>query len=91
MSEVFQDKKFGLWKREGMENLSDNEKGGDDEKDGKSVNDATVVCVPKCPEWKCISLFFFPQKPPKNFEHSSTSLRIHCLSICTPGIKCDVS
>ena len=54
MSKVFPDKKFGLWKREGMENLSDNDEEEDDEnenkKDGKSVNDATVVCVPKWPE-----------------------------------------
>ena len=46
MSKVFPDKKFGLWKREGMENLSNNE--GDDEsenKDGKSVNDASNSCL----------------------------------------------
>ena len=53
MSKVFPDKKFGLWKREGMENLSDNEEEDDENEkneDGKSVNDATVVCVPKCLE-----------------------------------------
>ena len=38
MSKVFPDKKFGLWKREGMENLSDNEEEDDENEkneDGK--------------------------------------------------------
>ena len=80
MSKVFPDKKFGLWKREGMENLSDNKEEEDDENEknenGKSVNDATVVCVPKWPEWMHLSVFL-SSKP--NFEHSST-LFAHTLS-----------
>ena len=92
MSKVFPDKKFGLWKREGMENLSDKDKEDDDEneknnEDGKSVNAATVVFVPKWPELRCISLFFFPQNPTLNTR--AHSLRIHCLSICT-RIKRDI-
>ena len=64
---------------------------GKRQKMAKVFKKATVVCVPKCPEWRwCISVFFFPLSLLHNFERSSTLLA-HTLSFYLhPEIKFDI-
>ena len=64
---------------------------GKRQKMAKVFKKATVVCVPKCPEWRwCISVFFFPLSLLHNFERLSTLLA-HTLSFYLhPEIKFDI-
>ena len=60
MSKVFPDKKFGLWKREGMENLSDNEEEDDENEkneDGKKCKWCNSCLCAEVP-WVDASLYF---------------------------------